>query len=154
MTERYVHIYGDACRGVAHGIKEGDPSSIFRAASQMATLVRDGEVLVPVPSRTGRATVTLALAQAIHNISGRGEVLDILEGDARESLYDIKKSGRPVPGPQWLGLRLRKGASLPVGRHVVLVDNVLATGTTMRAARAVIPGADALVYAKDNNNNQ
>ena len=52
--------YGDdGAREICHLIKEGDMKAIGEAAGLMATYVGKGDILVPVPSRTGRATVTL-----------------------------------------------------------------------------------------------
>lgn len=109
----------------------------------MAPLVPPDAVLVPVPGRTGRATVARRLAEAIAGRTG-APVADVLRGRKRESLYDLKRRGI-APSPDALGLR--RVGELPAGRTPVLVDNVMATGTTAAAALAALPGGKVLVHS-------
>lgn len=136
--------YGDdGAREICHLIKEGDMKAICEAAHLMATYVGKGDILVPVPSRTGRATVTLSLCTQIARISGC-RVSDIIGGRPRESLYVLKLSGSGIPDFD-PGFFIRR--RIPHGR-LVLVDNVYDTGTTARLALEAVGKADVLVFAR------
>lgn len=137
-------LHGDLARRV----KGGDPSVIREAAGMMAStlaLPPDG-VLIPVPSHLGRATDMLLLSQAISELTGL-PVLDILCGPERTSVYHLKKAGMPLPDPSALGLRLH--GDLPCGVTPLLVDNVIGTGLTMKAALDLVPSGVPCTLAVD-----
>jgi predicted amidophosphoribosyltransferase len=139
----YYHTPG--ARQLAHAVKSGDETAIVRAAEEMALLVPPGAVLVPVPGRTGKATVARRLAEVIAARTG-APVADVLQGAERESLYDLKRRG-VTPSPTSLGIR--RVGELPPGTPV-LVDNVVATGTTAAAAATALaapPGGKVLVHS-------
>ena len=51
--------------------------------------------LVPIPNRDGFADNTLLLAHFVSGMTGgKGKVLDIMKGNARASIYDLKKEGK------------------------------------------------------------
>lgn len=153
-------------REVAHGIKEDDLDSIFEAADEMYEALKPyvndmvnggGITFIPVPSRKGKADTTFKLAslvsQRITNKTPKwrdGTVTfeNILQGNERESLYELKKAGRSIPDGDFFGYRLT--GELPQKGTIILVDGVYATGATMDAARKVVGGdAISLVYAYD-----
>lgn len=140
----YCHEYytGDA-REICHAAKEGDLEAIMRMAREMSRYVSPGDTLVPIPSHTGRATMTLELAKQIAWNSG-ARVEDVLTGNSRKSLYELKRAGVQVP-EGFFGLRLVR----PVEGRIWLVDNVVATGSTAREALKLLPGARVLAYAMD-----
>ena len=140
----YCHEYytGDA-REMCHAAKEGDLEAIMRMAREMSRYVSPGDTLVPIPSHTGRATMTLELAKQIAWNSG-ARVEDVLIGSSRKSLYELKREGVQVP-EGFFGLRLVR----PVEGRIWLVDNVVATGSTAREALKLLPGARVLSYAMD-----
>lgn len=141
----YCHEYYEAdVPEICHAAKDGDPEAIGLMASEMAKLVRPGTTLVPVPGRTGRATMTLRLADLIAGMVPDTTVADVLRGKPRPSLYELKKNGCAVSADM-LGLELKGDAA----GAVMLVDNVVATGTTALAARRLLPGARMLAYAMD-----
>ena len=148
---QYAKEYDGEAKQIAHGIKEGDISSIDLAAVEMVKLVKDGDILIPIPSRTGKATTSLALANRIAELAGKGKVADVLTGKERESLYNIKKEGKELPKASELEFVLKNQDVLNGNNRVVFVDNVMGTGTTLEAAVELIPNATALVYAKDNS---
>ncbi len=137
----YYHTPG--ARALALGIKAGDGSAIARAGEEMARLVPPHAVLVPIPGHTGTATTARLLAEEIASRVG-APVADVLRGAPRVALYELKRRG-VKPSPSTLGLR-REG-ELPPGLAPVLIDNVLATGTTAAAALGVVPGAQVLVHS-------
>lgn len=153
-------------REVAHGIKEDDLDSIFEAADEMYEALKPyvndmvnggGITFIPVPSRKGKADTTFKLAslvsQRITNKTPKwrdGTVTfeNILQGNERESLYELKKAGKNIPDGDFFGYRLT--GELPQKGTIILVDGVYATGVTMDAARKAVGGdAISLVYAYD-----
>ncbi len=133
--------YGTRMRELAHGIKTGEKNAIAESARILADYVHDNAVLVPMPSHTGKATTMKSLAEAIAKIRPDVEVVDALKSDPHESNYTHKQRlHKPVAVTMH-----PTGAKIPEGRPVMVVDNVLASGTTARAALAVIPDADILV---------
>lgn len=140
----YMHeYYTDGVPEICHAAKDGDAGAIRKMAEEMAKDLKGDEILVPVPSRSGIATITRRLADEISKISGC-KVENVLRGPTRESLYELKKNGQAIT-PEMLGLQ---ASHIPEGK-VMLVDNVVATGTTARAAMKAIPGAWMLAYAMD-----
>ncbi|MBQ3827042.1 MAG: nucleotidyltransferase domain-containing protein, partial [Prevotella sp.] len=126
-----VGSYKSRLGTLARNIKTGDEESIEKAAELIAPLISfEVAVLVPAPSHDGHATDMLKLCEAISRISGH-QVLDILEGDARESQREVKLStGVPLTAKQ-LGIRLK--GELPFGVMPVVIDNVVNSGNTAEA---------------------
>jgi len=142
----YCHDYYSepGVRETAHLIKDGNPSAIQKAAKEMAALVSSKDILVPIPSRTGKATTTLLLTKAIARLSG-ARVANILLGKNRQALYDLKQTGKKVDD-SFFGYNL---INSPKRGNIILIDNVYATGATANAAANDLPDAKVLVYAKD-----
>ena len=132
-------------RQLSHEIKRGDMGAITLAAWEMAEWIEDWSnvALVPIPSHRGKATYTLHLAKAI----GKGEVFDILRCRERETLYSRKHAGKRTTA---FDLGFYAIGKIPADKRIVFVDNVVATGTTAKAAvYAVGPGTVlSFSYAK------
>ena len=139
--------YAFSNREIAHAIKDGDPAAIRTAAKAMSQLLTKSEhrLLIPVPSHVGKATYTLRLAEAIAN-AGCGMVYNVLKCTERETLYSLKQRGIAT-SPESLGFFLQSPA--PEGWEIVFVDNVVATGTTAAACRALVGRGEMLVFAID-----
>jgi predicted amidophosphoribosyltransferase len=142
-----VDYYGEG-RDVAHGIADDEDAQIEVAAQAMAKFVKAGDILVPIPGRNGDAPTDSwqwKLASRIGELAG-AKAAALLTGKKRESLYYAKKNGVDISTID-LGFKF-KASGLS---NVVLVDHVLATGTTMRAAveaaRAEGITPKGLVYA-------
>ena len=139
------HRYHDGdSRLVAHALKTNDATAVQQAAEAMLSIIRslDNVALVPVPSHLGYATYTLELARAI----GVGQVFDVLRGKQRETLYAQKKRGE-TPSSSTLGFYAI--GSIPEDMNIVYLDNVVATGTTAKAAYEAIGRGLMVAYAID-----
>lgn len=131
----------------AHAMKEGERWAIGKAAAEMVQYIPTNAVLIPMPSHTGRATYTLELCKRIARETA-AEVCDCLKGTPRETLYNLKKQGRHIL-PAKLGFYLSQ--PLPAGKRVIIIDNVVATGTTAAAAVRAIGGGVVFAYAAATN---
>ena len=140
--------YGVGYRGGAHSsiakkVKEENPDAIAEAAYQMSIRIPKGSILVPMPSRTGNATYTVKLAEAIAKATD-SEVRDVLKGKARMSVYEAKQKGVKMT-PEDLGMYTTE--ELPKGKNIVIIDNVIDKGTTALAAVSAVKGASVVAYA-------
>lgn len=125
-------------RELCHRVKTSSLPSLREAASKLAEgldFPADG-LLIPIPSHLGFATDTLLLCNELSRLTGL-PVCDVLSCSGHESLYLLKKAGFPLPDCQSLDFRLK--AQLPAGLRPLLVDNVISTGTTMKAALSAVP---------------
>jgi hypothetical protein len=87
--------YGTAgARELVHRVKNNDVEAIAIMARAMAKVAIEhlptGNVLIPVPSHTRRATNTLQLSEQISQLTGL-PVLDIIEGRKRAPWYKLKQ---------------------------------------------------------------
>lgn len=153
METRYFatgnYRQGGRCE-TAHAMKEGANWAIYRAAAEMVQYIPSNAVLVPMPSHTGKATYTLELCKRIARETA-AEVCDYLRGRERETLYNLKKQGRHIL-PAKLGFYLSQ--PLPTDKRVIIIDNVVATGTTAAAAVRAIGGGIVFAYAAATNSQQ
>ena len=137
-----------AYRDICHGVKTSFAPVVREAAAMMAAslaLPSDG-VLIPMPSHQGYATDTLALCLELSALSGL-PVMDILRSDPHESVYNLKSRTGFVPSGLHLGFRLT--GDVPSGLRPLVVDNVIATGFTMKSALALIPDGIPCTLAVD-----
>ena len=119
-------------------MKTSSLPSLREAASKLAEGIcfpADG-LLIPVPSHLGIATDTLLLCNELSSLTGL-PVCDALISNGHDSLYLLKKAGSPLPDIPSMDFRLK--AELPAGLRPFLVDNVISTGTTMKAALSDVP---------------
>lgn len=135
-------------REQCHRLKNGSGEQAESSARELVRNISfpENSVLVPMPSSTGHATYTASLCRLMSALSGI-PTMDVLKTGKREQLYLMKKRGLPLPSPGEMGMRL--AAHLPPGAVPVIVDNVIATGTTMEAALAVLPSAVPCAVAVD-----
>ena len=145
-----IFALGDysAFRDICHKVKTSYHPFVREAAGMMAAslaLPSDG-VLIPMPSHLGYATDTLDLCEELSSMTGL-PVMDILRGDMRESLYNIKSLTGEITADVHLGFRLTR--DLPAGLRPLVVDNVIGTGFTMKSALALIPDGIPCTLAVD-----
>lgn len=99
-----------------------------------------------MPSHLGYATDTLDLCRELSSLTGLS-VMDILHGDMRESIHNLKSLTGEIPTDISLGFRLTR--DVPSGLSPLVVDNVIGTGFTMKAALALIPECIPCTLAVD-----
>lgn len=137
------HYYEGINQWVAHKLKEGDAEVFDYAARQMAKLLPKKAVLVPIPGRHGTPDQTMRLCRDIASYTHL-PIIDALRGNDRESQYEAKYKGRSLTEEQ---LGFNKVTSLPSDRVPYLIDNVVDTGTTAKAAVKALGGGVVLSYA-------
>lgn len=130
--------YG-AMRPFVNRVKRGEAAATAEAGRLLGELLPEGAVLVPVPSSKGGLGGAGALGRAILAARPDVSVVPALRGVARQSTRDRKRRGkRPLTHNEMWFLPSRH--ALPPGRPVYLLDNVVDTGATIRAAhRALDP---------------
>ena len=147
---RYIHRHRYNEPGIqeaCHRLKAGNLKAIRQAAKELAPLFGSRCTVVPVPSHTGRASSALLLATAISHLNGC-KVEDIIQGEPRTSLYELKKAGESLPSPdKYFGFRLTK--RLPENEDIIILDTVTATRTTAEACLKLLPKATVVTYADD-----
>jgi hypothetical protein len=159
-------------RDVAYSLKGGCPKPegghVYRpgameaAATAMAPLVPLGPsrrvVLVPIPGATGCTRGNRELAQAIALLlcakpHVKVRVADLLTRSSPvESLHSRRHRGLAAPrGIRAHRMIMRPGVDVPDPTEygpLVLIDNVVTTGSTFAAARDVLGGGIGLAYAQ------
>ena len=142
------HYYDGINNWLCHKLKENDPQAINFCARQLAKMLPENAVIVPIPGHHGFALQTLYIARAINEQSGGIiPVANVLKGNSRMSNYQAKKEGSLLPAEE---LGFRQVAPLPKGKVPYLLDNVVDTGTTAKAAINALGGGIVLSYAMSN----
>ena len=161
MEDRTIDVEVDGIRFISHGhyydginnwlchkLKENDPQAIAYCARQLAKMLPENAVIIPIPGHHGFALQTLYLARAINEQSGGIiPVANVLKGNCRVSNYQAKKEGHLLSAEE---LGFRQVAPLPKGKVPYLLDNVVDTGTTAKAAIKALGGGVVLSYAMSN----
>ena len=147
-----IYTLGDYYRGVGlrdlcHAVKDLDWKAIDKAAVRLAPLIPKNAVLVPICSLRH---YTDYLASAIHSLRTDTKVSYCLDSRRDGSLYNLKKAGLEITEADCM-FYVANGV-VPAGR-LVLVDNVVATGTTVSAAiRAIGRDCEVACIAVDYSN--
>lgn len=136
----------DRVKKLCKDVKEGNVSAFDLAASLLASMVSEDDILVPVPGRFGRATYTLSLAVRIAYKTGC-RICNCLKGEIRDSLCDLKHEGKEIQAPEF-----QRAFKIPKKGNYVLLDNVYDTGMTANAAKKALKHkCDVLVIGKTKN---
>ena len=139
------HYYDGINNWLCHKLKENDPRAITYCARQLVKMLPENAVVVPIPGHHGFALQTLYLAKAIsEQTDGIIPVANVLKGNSRTSNYQAKKAGHPLTSSE---LGFRQVAPLPKDKVPYLLDNVVDTGTTAKAAIITLGGGIVLSYA-------
>ena len=126
------HYYDGINNWLCHKLKENDPQAINFCARQLAKMLPENAVIVPIPGHHGFALQTLYLARAISELSdGRILVANVLKGKSRISNYQAKMDGHPLTSAE---LGFRQVGLLPKGKIPYLLDNCVDSGETAKAA--------------------
>ena len=142
------HYYDGINNWLCHKLKENDPQAITYCARQLVKMLPENAVVVPIPGHHGFALQTLYIARAINEQSGGIiPVANVLKGNSRMSNYQAKIEGSLLPAEE---LGFRQVAPLPKGKVPYLLDNVVDTGTTAKAAINALGGGIVLSYAMSN----
>ena len=113
------------------------------AARQIAKLLPQNAVLVPIPGHHGKAEQTMQLARAISSYTHL-PIVDALRGIERDSQYDAKKRGQTLSAED---MGFYKYKDLPSNRTPYIIDNVVDTGTTAKAAIKALGGGIVISFA-------
>lgn len=136
----------DRVKKLCKDVKEGNVFALDLAASLLASMVSEDDILVPIPGRFGRATYTLSIAMRIAFKSGCG-ICNCLKGEIRDSLCDLKHEGKEIQAPEF-----QRMFKIPQKGRYILVDNVYDTGmTASAAAKALKRKCNVLVIGKTKN---
>ncbi|MEM1167439.1 MAG: phosphoribosyltransferase family protein [Planctomycetota bacterium] len=144
-------VYEGELRGWLHELKFGRWRPAGRTLGRWlgerlveAGIARDA-VLVPMPTTTHRVVQrgidhTRVLARAMSTVCG-AEIVPALRRDHRASQRSVPASDRAANVRNAFAVRsLRRFRGRVAGRTVVLVDDIVTTGATVRAAaRALMP---------------
>ncbi|MEY8200097.1 MAG: LPD1 domain-containing protein, partial [Colwellia sp.] len=136
----------EGARTLAHEAKEGSSAAISLMAKDMAPLVPEGSVLVPIPSKDGSATVTLGIAKALSELTGC-PLADVIKGKPRNSIYDLKQEGSDTANLRSDFFEFKLAQEPPAG-GIVLIDNVYDTGTTAKHAASLFKSSQVLVHSR------
>lgn len=121
-------------RSLAHQVKSGDLNACQEVADKICAALQfsPGTTLVPVPSRRGYATNNLTICLMIAKKMNI-DVNDCLAGEARPSLYDLKKQ---AGSPGDLNVKFHAKGALPTSPCIIF-DAVCDSGLTINAALSV-----------------
>ncbi len=136
----------DGARTLAHEAKAGSADAITQMAKEMAPLVPAGAVLVPIPSKDGSATITLEVAKALAELTGR-PMADVIKGKSRDSVYDFKFEGNDTDNLKSEFFEFKLEQEPPAG-DILLIDNVYDTGTTAKYAANLFSSSQVLVHSR------
>ena len=147
-------------RDLCHEIKTMGPYDMVKGiAWTLLDSLPQKAVLIPIPGHTGFATHTLRLAYAIEVAASQSEtkkeihVVHNLIGERHVSLCETKHNGgkaediNVVIQPITLLSKIILSTYIKEGYVPVLVDNVVDTGKTARAAIAALGNIECQVLA-------
>lgn len=143
-------------RELCHRVKKGaDLAAMDEAVRRLIEVMPDGpHILVPVPNcATDGFYYTDILCAMIADKRKDCEVAPLIYAEKKVRLYDLKKQRSVTEADCGFSLDRAEDLYIPMDARILLVDNVIGTGTTMSAAIRVLSNrpCDALVIAVDFN---
>ena len=144
FAKKYTEV-----RDLCHEMKHGDVSVISPFLDEIAEALPNKSLLIPMPQSSGKAEYTkkmaLAIAEHCNNLGTdkTAVVLDGLCGYVHDSVCGRKAKGEPFDDIEF-GFVYRDRADkrvkalVELGWEIILVDNVVDTGTTASAAIAAL----------------
>jgi hypothetical protein len=150
LDGKLVYVYSAGyVYDVAMGVKHHDPEAIKEMATELSNMIDEDCFLVPAPQHTGKAEYTLEICKIIERINPHNiTILDVLSCEPRDTLYDMKKKVKKITKDTKFssGIMLKE-ALADIEGPIYFVDNIIATGTTLRDAQQLIPNIRPLVFA-------
>lgn len=162
--------YYNEAREDCHLIKDGDAEAINRQAARIADCLPETDyTLIPIPGRHGIAISSKQFAEALALIiKGQEEsrttatVLDCLFSNIHPSFCELKEAGKgieDIPLTMYIkgDMKADFEKAQKSGKTICLVDNVVDTGKTVRAAFKVTGNIPVIAVGdteNHNNNNQ
>jgi predicted amidophosphoribosyltransferase len=144
LTPREAHV-----REVSIALKYDEPWAIEEAIRVMAPLVPGQCFLVPVPGSKTGSLANHELARELAKRTGAiyASVLDRFV--PVESSRDRRRAGGSGHSARYHAATIRLSRGVGQGAKVVLVDNVIVSGATIKGCRLVLgmPEALGLAYA-------
>ncbi len=90
----YGHYYEGINNWLCHKLKENDPQAIYHCAHQLAKMLPENAVIVPIPGHHGYSAQTLHLARDISSYTTPlVPIANVLKGKECDSNYIAKKRG-------------------------------------------------------------
>jgi len=133
-------------RDIAYALKRTEPDAIAVAAPAMAALITGPCWLVPIPASNGSLDANLALCHAVTGlVPGARIKMAISRSEPVESSTARRRRGLSGLQPEEHHFVRRTGPIDPLPLY--FIDNVITTGNTIRAARAVLGWGTGLAYA-------
>ncbi len=154
---------------ICHLVKDnGDLKATQIIAEFLAEQINEDCVLVPVPQHTGKAEYTATISQKIAEIKGQSfsvEVADILKTTPHKPIYEQKKEitegekrlltdeniKNLDTGKLYLNENYKNFEKALTEKKVFIIDNVIGTGSTIKAVQNFIPDSKPLVFAVSPN---
>jgi hypothetical protein len=135
-----------ATRRIARALKIPTTEAISIAAPPMAALIDGPCWLVPVPASTGSLAANLALARAIAELVPGARPRAVI-GRTRPVESSAIRRMRGLPGLTVEEHSIIRTEDSILLMPVYFVDNVITTGTTMKACRRALGWGTGLAYA-------
>ena len=132
-----------------HGLHVlADVAEVFRRAPRVLELAR-GAVLVPVPlhprkERERGYNQSLLLANVLAKAAGAGTRVDLLLRRSADTVSQTHHDRRARQANLKNAFALAPGRPLNPGQHIVLVDDVFTTGSTLNSCALVLQRAGCL----------
>lgn len=145
---RAPHFNSGEHAEIAERIKKGDPEAIRTAAKDMAAMVPENAVLIPMPPHSGQVTEetdTMLLARAISEITG-APVINALESNEHISRMEAKEKN--IRGVSADSMGFQQVAEIPEDAMPVYIDNMVGGGVTAKAAHDAVGRGITLAYAQ------
>ena len=145
MIKPNEYYKGFCIRDVCHAVKTKKREEAVRYIADW--YVNTGEIdgrctLIPVPQHTGKAEYTLEICQLIQKSTGC-YISDVLRSIPHKSLYEQKRKQS-----KQLYTGLYNIGNIVTNQRVFLIDNVVATGLTMKDCVELIPSAIPFAFAE------
>ena len=153
VSNKAKSYFDPEVRKIAKELKVENKSAISKAVKFLSQQVTENDVLIPMPSRTGKATDTQKLAEQLAITTG-AKVFNCLVGKERDSIYEMKQNNQNVSK---FDFNFQINCEIPKAKNYFIVDNVIGTGVSMKNAlekviKEVGENVSPLVYAIDLNN--